>query len=63
MIYTVFGIVDEFSGELMIAAVVEGKINAVDTNGETGRWADWFEADNPDEAETKAYDAQRVVEA
>jgi hypothetical protein len=54
MIYTVFGIVDEFSGELMIAAVVEGEVPAVDmTSG--GRWASSFEADDPQHAELQAY--------
>jgi hypothetical protein len=56
MIYTVFGIVDESSGELMIAAVVEGQISAVDTNGEMGRWADSFEAEDADHAEMLAHD-------
>jgi hypothetical protein len=63
MIYTVFGIVDEFSGELMIAAVVEGKFNAVDTTGAGGRWADWFEADDPDHAEVLAYNAVQYNDA
>lgn len=58
MKYTVLGLINNDSDELMIAGVVEGDIDCVDTDqgGYHSRWASSFDADSPDEAEEMAHE-------
>ena len=53
--YTVFGL--WVGDEPLVAGVVEGEHNAVDTEGESGgfsRWATSVQAEDPDSAEALA---------
>jgi hypothetical protein len=55
--FTVIGLIDNNSGELLVAGVVPGEVGCLDsfeTEGFT-RWADSFEADGTDEAEHLAH--------
>ena len=60
MLYTVFGLLDE-SGQLTVAAVIEGAIDPVDTdtNEDSQRWACSFSADSPEHAEKIAHEENR----
>lgn len=55
--YTVVGLTDE-AGDLLVAGVLPGRHDCVDAESQSGefyRYATTVEADDPDEAELKAY--------
>lgn len=58
--YTVFGLIEQSTGGLLIAGVVEGAVDSADsgdTDSAYQRWADSFEAEDADHAEVLAYEA------
>jgi hypothetical protein len=59
MVYTVIGLRDA-EGRLTVAGVVPGEVELVDADpgaNDAQRWADSFEADDPDHAERLAHEA------
>jgi hypothetical protein len=58
MDYTVIGLRDISSGEVLVAGVVEGRINIADVDapqrGDYERVSEWVEADNARDAEQLA---------
>ena len=60
--YTVFGLIDQDACELIVAAVIEGQHDCIDSggDGEYQRWSDSFEADGPNQAEQLAQDQVRA---
>ncbi|MFF4777452.1 hypothetical protein ACFY05_31815 [Microtetraspora fusca] len=58
-IYTVFALVDPDADEFLVAGVIEGDHNCVDSESDSGdfqRYATTVEADSPDGAEAAAYE-------